>query len=157
MNLSELKSILRSRPSAYPRFHLPDGDQIPAHFHITEVGHVTKCLIDCGGVVHERTETCLLQTWLGDDPDHRLKAGTFAKILDLGAQVLPSEDLEVEVEYDCCVVAQYPIVSATVAGDCIDVQLGERHTDCLARRRREEEGTCCGSSEEAERTAAFCC
>jgi len=157
MKLSELKSILRSQPSAFPRFHLPDGDQIPAHFHITEVGHVTKRFIDCGGVVHDRTESCLLQTWLGDDLDHRLKAGTFAKILDLGAQVLPGEDLEVEVEYDCCVVAQYPIVNATVGGDYIEVQLGEKHTDCLARRRHEEEGACCNNSEEAERIAPTCC
>src|SRR3954447_7507253 len=98
MKLRELKSILRSNPSAYPQFHLPDGDQIPAHFHITEVGHVTKRFIDCGGVVHRRSETCLLQTWLGDDLEHRVNARTFARILDLGANGLPADDLEVEVE-----------------------------------------------------------
>jgi hypothetical protein len=157
MKLSELKSILRSQPSAYPRFHLPDGDQIPAHFHITEVGHVTKRFIDCGGVLHDRIDSCLLQTWLGNDVDHRLNAGTFAKILDLGAKVLPHDDLEVEVEYDCCVVAQYPIVSASVAGEFVELQLGEKKTDCLAKRRRESEGACCGSSEQTQGAVSSCC
>ena len=147
MKLNELKALLRANPTTLPRFTLPDGDQIPSHFHITEVGHVTKRFIDCGGMLHDRTGTCLLQTWLGEDQDHRLNAGTFAKILDLGAKVLPHDDLEVEVEYDCCVVAQYPIASAEVAGDYIDVQLGEKRTDCLARRREEDAGvastSCC--------------
>src|ERR1043165_5932089 len=125
MKLTELKALLRQQPSAVPRFHLPDGDQIPAHFHITEVGHLTKRFIDCGGKLHDRSDTCLLQTWLGDDVDHRLNAGTFAKILDLGAKVLPHEDLEVEVEYDCCVVSQYPVTSAEVRGDYIEFRLGE--------------------------------
>src|SRR4051812_1772190 len=121
MKLADLKSLLRSRPSALPRFTLPDGDQIPAHFHITEVGHIAKRFIDCGGTLHDTTDTCLLQTYVADDLDHRLDASTFAKILDLGKQVLPHEDLEVEVEYDCCVVAQYPIASAEVSGDFIEL------------------------------------
>jgi hypothetical protein len=146
MKLSELKSLLRAHPAATPRFHLPDGDQIPAHYHITEVGHVTKRFIDCGGQRHDRSDTCLLQTWLGDDVEHRLNAGTFAKILDLGAQVLPHDDLDVEVEYDCCVVSQYPISDANVSGDYIEFQLGEKRTDCLARRRREEAGAAVQSS-----------
>ena len=91
MKLTELKAILREHPSAYPRFILPDGDQVPAHFHITEVGHVAKRFIDCGGKLHDKTDTCLLQTYVADDVDHRLNAGTFAKILDLGAQVLPHD------------------------------------------------------------------
>jgi hypothetical protein len=147
MKLNELKALLRAHPTALPRFTLPDGDQIPSHFHITEVGHVTKRFIDCGGMLHDRTETCLLQTWLGEDTEHRLHAGTFAKILDLGAKVLPHDDVEVEVEYDCCVVAQYPITTAEVAGEYIELQLGEKHTDCLARRREEAAGvaptSCC--------------
>src|SRR3954447_20776496 len=103
MKLSELKTILRSHPAAFPRFIMPDGDQIPPHFHITEVGHIAKRFIDCGGKLHDKTDTCLLQTWVSDaDPDHRLTARTFAKILDLGAEVLPHEDVEVELEYEDC-------------------------------------------------------
>ena len=159
MNLKELKSILRANPTASPRFTLPDGDQIPAHYHITEVGHVTKRFIDCGGRLHEKTDTCLLQTWVSDaDPHHRLDAGTFAKILDLGAQVLPHEEMPVEVEYDCCVVAQYPISSARLDGNCIDIQLAEKHTDCLAKERCGIDGECCGSDSKSEmKSATSCC
>jgi hypothetical protein len=156
MKLKDLKAILGRHPDALPRFILPNGDEIPAHFHITEVGHVTKRFIDCGGKVHDPSDTCLLQTWLGDDSDHRLTAGRFAKILELGAQVLPHDDLEVEVEYDCCVTAQYPIESASFTGSQIDLQLGEKRTACLARERRLNETACCESSEEAEKTVACC-
>ena len=155
MKLADLKSLLRSRPSAVPRFTLPDGDRIPAHFHITEVGHIAKRFIDCGGMVHDTTDTCLLQTWVSDaDADHRLDAGTFAKILDLGQQVLPHDDLEVEVEYDCCVVAQYPIASAQVQGDVIELQLGEKHTDCLAKEKCGIDGEGCGCNQES---VSACC
>ena len=154
MKLSELKSFLRSRPaSAFPRFTLPDGDHIPAHFHITEVGHVAKRFVDCGGTLHDTTDTCLRQTYVADDVRHRLDAGTFAKILDLGNQLLPHDDLEVEVEYDCCVVAQYPIASAEVNGEYIELQLGEKHADCLAKEKCGIDGEGCGSG---EKTAAGC-
>ncbi|MBA3608801.1 MAG: hypothetical protein H0W43_09905 [Chthoniobacterales bacterium] len=135
MKLHELKSVLRQHPNSRPRFILPDGDAIPAHFHITEVGHVAKRFIDCGGTLHDTKDTCLLQTYVADDVDHRLDAETFAKILDLGKAVLPGEDLDVEVEYDCCVTAQYQVADAHVAGPNLDLQLGEKHTDCLAKEK----------------------
>lgn len=135
MKLHELKSFLSQHPDSAPRFLLPDGDAIPAHFHITEVGHLTKRFIDCGGILHDRRDTCLLQTYVADDLDHRLNAATFAKILDLGTAVLPSEDVEVEVEYDGCVTAQYPLRSAHFAGETVDLQLEAKHTDCLAKEK----------------------
>lgn len=161
MKLKELKTLLARHPEARPQFILPDGDVIPAHFHITEVGHVTKRLIDCGGTLHERSETCLLQTYVADDVEHRLDAGTFAKILELGKQVLPHDELEVEVEYDCCVVAQYPIASAAFAGELIEIQLGEKHTDCLAKEKCGigVEDSCCGGADDVAVavSAAGCC
>ena len=142
MKFKDLKATLALHPDALPRFILTDGDQIPAHFHITEVGHVAKRFIDCGGKLHDTADTCLLQTYVADDVDHRLTAGRFAKILQLGDQVLPHDDLEVEVEYDCCVVAQYPVANAELSGSHIEIQLGEKHTDCLAKKR-------CGSDRES--------
>jgi hypothetical protein len=72
MNLTTLKANLRQHAGHNVRLVLPDGDPIPADFHITEVGHVVKNFIDCGGTVR-RMESCLLQTWVaGNDPDHRL-------------------------------------------------------------------------------------
>ena len=148
MKLSDLKAALRSHPDVLPRFILPDGDQIPAHFHITEVGHITKRFIDCGGTLHATAHTCLLQTYVAEDFEHRLTAGRFATILDLGDKILPHDDLEVEVEYDCCVVAQYPIASAQFTGKRLDLQLGEKHIDCLAKEK-------CGIDSGCETSA--CC
>lgn len=30
-------------------FQLPNGELVPNHFHVTEVGKITKHFIDCGG------------------------------------------------------------------------------------------------------------
>jgi hypothetical protein len=150
MKLTELKSILRAQPSALPRFVLPDGDQVPAHFHITEVGHVAKRFIDCGGTMHDTAETCLLQTYVADDVEHRLDARTFSKILDLGRQVLPRDDVEVEVEYEDCGVSQYPISSAELEGGIILLRLSSKHTDCLAKERCGIGVDGCGCASEAD-------
>lgn len=137
---------------------LPGGDSIPEHFHITEVGHIAKRFIDCGGTLHEREDVCLLQTYVADDVVHRLNAGTFAKILQLGDQVLPHDGLQVKVEYDCCVVAQYPVTAAAFAGETIEIQLGEHHTDCLAKEKCGINDEGCGSSaREKTGAAASCC
>lgn len=149
MKLRELKSLLRANPAAQPRFTLPNGEQIPAHFHITEVGHVTKKFVDCGGTFRAN-EACVLQTYVADDFDHRLAAGRFADILDLGQPILPGGDLDVEVEWDCCVISQYPIASAQAGDDRIEFQLGDKHTDCLAKEK-------CGCEPAAESEAASAC
>ncbi len=120
---------------------------------------MTKRFIDCGGTLHDRTDTCLLQTYLADDVDHRLNAGTFAKILDLGAQVLPHDDMPVELEYEDCSVSQYPISGANLNGEFIELQLGEKHTDCLAKEKCGIDGEGCGSGAQTanEPAGASCC
>jgi len=148
MKLSDLRLVLETHPDAFPRFVLPDGNVIPPHAHVTEVGHVAKSFIDCGGVTGRR-ETVVLQTHAGQDTDHRLRSDRFAKILQLGERVLPHDQLEVEVEYDCCVVAQYPVVETKALGDRLDLILGKRRTQCLAQERRKAAAaeSCCGSAE----------
>ena len=151
MKLSDLRAILERQPNTLPRFVLPDGDSIPAHAHVTEVGHVAKNFVDCGGVIG-RKETALLQTHVGLDTDHRLRSDRFAKILQLGERVLPHNELEVEVEYDCCVVAQYPVTAVRSAGDRLDIVLGKRRTQCLAQERRKEAAApeaCCATATSA--------
>jgi hypothetical protein len=146
MKLSDLHRVLEKYPDTLPRFVLPDGDFIPLHAHVTEVGHVVKNFIDCGGVIG-KSETVLLQTHVGQDTEHRLKSDRFAKILELGEGVLPHDQIEVEVEYDCCVVAQYPVSEVKLAGGHLDVILGKRHTQCLAQERQKDAGVavdaCC--------------
>jgi hypothetical protein len=135
MKLSDLRAAAEKHPDAVARFVLPDGDEIPLHAHVTEVGHVVKNFIDCGGVIG-KSETVVLQTHVGEDTHHRLTAATFAKILKLGDRVLPHDQLEVEVEYDCCVVAQYPVSEVKPAGEHFDMILGRRHTSASRRNGR---------------------
>lgn len=155
MKLSQLRAVLERYPNTLPHFVLPDGDSIPPHAHVTEVGYVAKNFIDCGGLTG-KSESVVLQTHVGQDIDHRLTSGTFAKILQLGERVLPHDQLEVEVEYDCCVVAQYPVSEVRPAGDHLDVILGKRHTQCLAQERQKAAGAvvdaCCAPS-----AVAACC
>jgi hypothetical protein len=144
MTLDDLQNALEANPTLFPRFVLPDGDYIPAHAHVTEVGHVVRNFIDCGGLIGSE-EKIVLQTHVGDDTDHRLRSDRFAKILQLGTRVIPSADLHVDVEYDCCVVAQYPIAEAKPDGEHLNLILRRGRTQCRARERRESQ------------TAADCC
>lgn len=133
MNIRTLKHNLAQHPDKTVRFVLPDGEEIPFRYHVTEVGHVTRRFIDCGGTVRTQ-ETCLLQAWVPEgDPDHRLTAGKLSRILDLSAVVLPSDELSVEVEYQGDAVSQFTAEDVTVAGDALRIELGGKKTDCLAR------------------------
>lgn len=49
MKLSEIKIIL-SKVEAV-NFYTENGEMVPEHFHVTEVGIITKDFIDCGGKV----------------------------------------------------------------------------------------------------------
>jgi hypothetical protein len=144
MTLHDLQNVLEENPERFPRFMLPDGDHIPAHAHVTEVGYVVRNFIDCGGLTGKE-EKVLLQTHVGSDSDHRLRADRLAKILRLGNRVIPSANLDIDVEYDCCVVAQYPIAEAAPEGDHLNLMLRRGRTQCRARERSDSE------------TAARCC
>jgi hypothetical protein len=151
MTFHDLQNALEANPNRFPRFVLPDGDYIPAHAHVTEVGHLVRNFIDCGGL-SGKEEKVVLQMHVGDDSDHRLRSDRFAKILRLGKRVIPTADLDVDVEYDCCVVAQYPIVKAKPDSEHLNLILQRGRTQCRVRERRQNEttATCCA-------TSAACC
>lgn len=136
MNLSEFKSLLHAHPQRVLNLVLPDGRSIPAHFHVTEVGHVAKRFVDCGGTFRSE-DTCVLQTYFGSvrDDGHRLTASRLAHILDLARSILPAGDVPVEIEYEDGVISQFPLHEARVNGAELVLQLGLKHTDCLARER----------------------
>lgn len=48
MKLSDVKQILSTLENV--EFQLESGDFVPEHFHVTEIGMITKNFIDCGGV-----------------------------------------------------------------------------------------------------------
>lgn len=153
MNITEFLSLLNEHADKPLLFVLPDGGMIPAHYHVTEVGHVAKNFIDCGGTRRE-LETCLLQTWVHDDVDHRLLSGKLAAIFERADDVLPHHNLPVEIEYEDGVVAQFPVESAEVIDGALAFHLELKHTDCLAR------GIClpgeCAPAPKIE-AAASCC
>jgi len=163
MTLTALKSLLQARPDLNVTILLPDGGRIPAHYHITEVGHVVKRFIDCGGTVRA-SESCVLQTFLGSakDDGHRLTAGKLAHILDLARPILASAELPVEVEYEEDVISQFPLADVEVADGSLVLSLALKHTDCLAKDRcgigREadagDSGGCCAG---AAATSGRCC
>jgi hypothetical protein len=124
MRIADLKQTLAGLTTI--RFRLPDGTLLPSHFHVTEVGRVSKQFIDCGGV--ERHETVAnFQLWEAGDYDHRLAPQKFLHILQLAERMLGSEDLEVEVEYQQATIGKFGL-----AFDGTDFLLTPKQTACLA-------------------------
>ena len=133
MNLNQFKASLTRKPEGQIRFVLPDQSTIPGHFHITEVGHVRKDFIDCGGT-RRSTSSCVLQAWVAaNDEDHSLEPGKLARILDMAGDLLPDGEIPVEVEFEAPTISQFPVTNVEVAGDTLRFQLGTKHTDCLAK------------------------
>lgn len=157
MKLSQFTGLLAAHGEKPFRLVLPGRVSVPASFHITEVGHVVKKFIDCGGKLHT-TQSCQLQVWVYTDTDHRLLAGKMARVLNLAKTkgVLPTgEDLDVEIEYEDSAITQYTVASGAVVDDAVVLNLEAKHTDCLAKEsclpslpmaQGAAAGDCCGQS-----------
>lgn len=106
MRLSQVKAILPTLEKV--NFKLENGTFVPEHFHVTEIGMVTKHFIDCGGTI--RTEkTINFQLWNANDVDHRLKPGKLLDIIALSEKHLDLEDAEIEVEYQGETIGKYAL------------------------------------------------
>ncbi|MFY8190937.1 MAG: DUF6428 family protein [Bacteroidia bacterium] len=104
MTLSEIKALLPQLNEV--QFTLENGTLVPAHFHVTEVGKVSKHFIDCGGVM--RTEEKVnFQLWNANDLDHRLKPSKLLNIIQLSEEKLGLKDGEIEVEYQGKTIGKY--------------------------------------------------
>lgn len=135
MKLSQFTDLLEAHPAKPFYLVLPGHNAVPVSFHITEVGHVTKKFIDCGGKVHT-IQTCQLQAWLGTDTDHRLLAGKMAGVLHQAKTkgiLLDGADLDVEIEYEETTISQYPVANYTITEAAVVLSLAAKHTDCLAK------------------------
>ena len=133
MKLSLLTALLQDHPDKQFRLVLPNQDAVRVSFHITEVAHVQKRFIDCGGALHT-TNTCQLQAWVHTDTDHRLLAGKMAGVLGLAQKVLPeNQDLDIEIEYEDTAISQYPVADYAVTDGEVILSLTAKHTDCLAK------------------------
>jgi Family of unknown function (DUF6428) len=131
MNVETFLGLLEAHPQQALRIVLPGGQAVPPHFHITEVGHVRKDFMDCSGT-RRSVQSCVLQTWVFLDVQHRLKTDKLAQILRIAGDVLPSLDLPVEIEHEAGVISQYPVRSITSDGHTLTLHTGSKHTACLA-------------------------
>lgn len=126
MLLSEIKTFLAS-VEAMP-INLPDGTRVPAHFHVTEVGEVSKTFIDCGGTLR-RERKANFQLWNADDYDHRLHPRKLVSIIELAERQLGLADLEIEVEYQ----GEDSIVKYGLEVRKGELHLASKETACLAQ------------------------
>ena len=106
MKLSSIKNSLSQLDKV--AFQLPNGEFVPEHFHVTEVGIITKRFIDCGGTLRDET-VVNFQLWEANDFDHRLAPQKLNDIIRLSEEKLGIEDWEVEVEYQGETIGKYDI------------------------------------------------
>lgn len=125
MTLEQLKSSLKGQEII--AFKLPDGSFVPGHFHVTEVGKISKEFIDCGGTVRQQ-QMASLQLWEANDYDHRLHPDKLVGIIELSQRVLGLANEEIEVEYQGKTIERYGLDF-----DGRQFLLTSLHTDCLAR------------------------
>lgn len=125
MKLSEVKTALSTAEGV--NFVLPNNEYVPGHFHVTEVGLVSKHFIDCGGT--ERVEEVVnFQLWNANDYDHKLKPQKLLNIISLCERKLGFDsDLEVEVEYQAETIGKY-----NLGFNGKDFVLLAKQTACLA-------------------------
>lgn len=145
MIYKNLLAILNnSKPNCQLKIKLPGGDHVPEHFHITEVGHVTKRFIDCGGMTRS-SDAIVLQAWIASDYQHRIDTAKLAKILTLAEWNLKLDNnLPVEIEYENETISQFPIVGSELTEAGLILITEAKHTDCLAKDKCGVEEGCCG-------------
>ncbi|MEO1012423.1 MAG: DUF6428 family protein [Bacteroidota bacterium] len=148
MKLSEIKQTLSNLKTI--GFELPNGEMVPSHFHVTEVGKINKSFIDCGGTVRNE-EVVNFQLWDANDYDHRLHPEKLVHIIALSERVLGLPDVEIEVEYQGDTIGKFGLDF-----DGENFLLVSKQTDCLARDK-------CGIPSQkpkvklSEMTEAPCC
>lgn len=125
MLLSEVKELLKGMDNVV--FRLQDGTEVPAHFHVTEVGSVKRHFIDCGGTMRDDA-FINFQLWTAADYDHRLAASKLLNIITLSEDKLGLADAEVRVEYQTETIGVYGIGFENNAFVLYNTQ-----TDCLAK------------------------
>ena len=124
MKLSDIKSAIEPLNSI--QFILPNGTFVPLHFHVTEIGLISKEFIDCGGTMrHEKVIN--FQLWEANDFDHRLAPKRLSEIIKLSEEKLGLPNIEVEVEYQSDTIGKYDLEF-----DGANFVLVSKQTNCLA-------------------------
>ncbi len=147
MTLEQIKIHLATAQTV--NFKLPTGAYVPEHFHVTEVGLITKHFIDCGGTIRKE-KVVNFQLWNATDTDHRLKPQKLLNIIRLSENKLGISDAEIEVEYQTDTIGKYGLHY-----NGKDFLLVPKQTACLA-------SDACGVSfsqetKESQTTKEVCC
>ena len=127
MNINDFKNTLSNLCEL--TFVLPSGCYVAPHFHLTEVGEITKNYVDCGGTVREE-KTANFQLWAADDYDHRLKPQKVIDIIEMAEKEIGLDNLEIEVEYQSETIGKYGLEFEE--GRFL---LTTTQTDCLAKEK----------------------
>jgi hypothetical protein len=125
MTLAQIKQVLPTLGTV--NFILENGTQVPEHFHVTEVGSITKHFIDCGGTIRNE-KVVNFQLWNANDTDHRLKPTKLLNIIKLSEDKLGIEDGDIEVEYQGETIGKYDLEF-----DGSNFILHNKSTNCLAQ------------------------
>lgn len=147
MKLSEIKEILPGLTNV--AFQLENGNFVPEHFHVTEVGLITRDFIDCGGTIRNE-KVVNFQLWDADDFEHRLKPRKLLNIINLSERKLNLGDYTVEVEYQSATIGKYNLdfngdhfilknkMTACLAQESCGVPVSANVQPCC-----DETGNCC--------------
>ena len=124
MKLSEVKIALERLNKI--TFKLENGMEVPPHFHITEVGKISRHFIDCGGI-EQNEKKINFQLWEANDYDHRISPKKLLSIIKMAEDTLSLGDLEVEVEYQAETIGKFGLIFDQNTFMLINTQ-----TDCLS-------------------------
>jgi hypothetical protein len=144
MNIEEFKNSLSKLDQV--EFVLPNNEHVPAHFHITEMGIITKDYIDCGGTIRKE-RSANFQIWHANDYEHRINPQKIIDIINTAEKSILLENLEVEVEYQSDTIGKYGLSFQNNL-----FLLTPTYTDCLAKEK-------CGipDNNETEPKPETCC
>ena len=127
MKLSEFKLYLKNAKKV--EFQLPNGDYVPSHFHVTEVGLSTKKFIDCGSNIRN-TKKINFQLWSADDYNHKMSPEKLISIIELSEKTFLLDDLEIEIEFQQSTIGVFDL---DYTNDVF--QLINKKTDCLDKQK----------------------
>ena len=151
MNLHTLISLLAN--TNHSEFTFQSGlTLLPAHFHITEVAKTKKDFIDCGGQLRSET-TCVLQTFVANDIDHRLSPKKLLGILQKAESLGIDPDCQVEVEVQGKTIETYTVSDKVNDIGKLVLNLNAKQTDCLAKDKcgleivTDTQSACCSATD----------
>ena len=127
MKLSEFKLYLKNAKKV--EFQLPNGNYVPPHFHVTEIGLNSKKFIDCGSNIRN-TKKINFQLWSADDYNHKMSPEKLISIIELSEETFLLDDLEIEIEFQQSTIGVFDL---DYTNDVF--QLINKKTDCLDKKK----------------------